>query len=277
MATASCSTATVLTWAQLLIVVPVAWYRDLSALTAFNLIGNLLVFGTAVVLSIRTVFGLLANGAATDVSFTCPVREALTFMGFSVFAFEGINMVIPMYTAHRNKETFSNLLSITIIVIIAVFSTFAVANIMLYGGELQPILTQNMPAENAAAGLVPLAFGLASLALVPLMAFPAFEILEGAAQRACAPLVQSPLRVNVARALVLIFCATLAEFGGDHLQSFLALVGALACGPLSLIFPAIIHLRMVANTQREVVEDTVFIILGCAITVLSVWSTVSSV
>mmetsp|Transcript_77242 Transcript_77242/g.213630 ORF Transcript_77242/g.213630 Transcript_77242/m.213630 type:complete len:551 (-) Transcript_77242:76-1728(-) len=258
----------VLTWAQLLFVVPVAWYRDLAALTAFNFVGNLLVLGTLLVLSVMTVGGLAEQGTAEEIQLGCSLQEALAFLGFSTFTFEGINMVIPMYTAHRDKRSFNRLLGKTILGIITLFSVFGLANVLLYGRKLEPILTLNLPQNSEVVGWIPLAFALASLVAVPLMAFPTFEILEGFARRGCgSTLVGSHFRVNVFRAVLMSGCAILAHVGGAHLGDFLSLVGAWGCVPLAFVYPSVIHLRLMARSSLQVLGDVVCLAVGLGITV----------
>ncbi|CAE7273015.1 AVT4 [Symbiodinium natans] len=238
-----------LTWAQLLLVIPVAWHRDLASLTAFNFVGNTLVLSTTVFLAASATGGLVTSGVAEDLPFFCPVPRGLVFLGFSVFTFEGINMVIPMYESHKDKASFDRILSKTIIAVILIFATFASGNVLLYGVDVQPILTLNLAKDSLASTWVPVAFAIASLALVPLLALPTFDLLERglARPRFTAGLVSSHLRVNIFRAVLLAVCAALARYGGRHLDAFLSLVGAVACVPLALIYPAAIHLRLVAT------------------------------
>jgi len=118
---------------------------------------------------------------------------------------------------------------------------------------------------------VPLAFAIASLCLVPLLALPTFEVLEARfakAGRRCAAFVADSGRVNVIRTSMLVICAILARYGGQHLDDFLSVVGAVCCVPLALIYPALIHLRLVANTKVEAAGDYFCIALGLAVTVL---------
>ncbi|CAE7696924.1 AVT4 [Symbiodinium pilosum] len=53
-----------LTWAQLLLVIPVAWHRDLASLTAFNFVGNTLVLSTTIFLAALAAGGLVTHGVA---------------------------------------------------------------------------------------------------------------------------------------------------------------------------------------------------------------------
>eukprot|EP00931_Biecheleriopsis_adriatica_P046548 TRINITY_DN26749_c0_g1_i1.p1 TRINITY_DN26749_c0_g1~~TRINITY_DN26749_c0_g1_i1.p1 ORF type:complete len:600 (-),score=99.92 TRINITY_DN26749_c0_g1_i1:123-1922(-) len=265
------SIAALLTWLQLLLVVPIAWNRELAALTTFNFVGNLLVLSTTLWLAVAAITGLTSQGLAQDLELLCTPRRALVFMGFSVFTFEGINMVIPMYESHRDKASFDRLLVGTIIAVIVIFSSFASGNVLLYGYELKPILTLNIPQDSLAVTWVPVAFAVASLALVPLLALPTFEVLEGCLARQTgrvSNLVSSHVRVNGFRAGLLAFCALMARYGGKHLDDFLSVVGAVACVPLALIYPAAIHLRLVAKTTAQAAGDWLCIVLGMGVTVL---------
>lgn len=252
-----------LIWLQLIVAVPVSWYRELSALTMFNFVGNLLILSAVFVLSVVTVTGLADQGGAEGVTLSSPVQQVLVFTGFSVYAFEGITMVIPIYTAHQNKENFNRTLTGTIVAIAVLFSAFASANVVLYGDSVESILTLNLPAESALRVWVSVAFALGSLTLVFLMAFPTYEILEGRLQACLGPQVVNKFGAQHAlRAVVICLCAVAARFGGQELDVFLSLVGAVGCVPLAFIYPCMIHLQLVADTTGTKLLNVAFIIFG---------------
>lgn len=277
-ATGSCDLVVALLWTQLLIVVPAAWHRELTALTAFNLVGNLLVISTLIMLSAMTFGGLAHSGIAEDVRFVSSLPECLAFLGVSVFTFDGINMVIPMYTAHHNKASFKRILLWTIIGIIVLFSAFGSASALLYGTQVQPILTLNLPRDSLTADWVPLGFAMASLCLVPLMAFPTYEILEGLARWSGfgAHLVSSHQRVNAFRAGLLMLCCAVAHMFKAQLRDFLALTGAIGCVPLAFVYPSVIHLKLMAKSPAQVVGDCLCLALGLVIAVVCTASVLSS-
>lgn len=254
-----------LIWLQLLVAVPVSWYRELSGLTVFNFAGNFLILGAVLTLSAVTVHGLAEQGTAHDLTLSCPMRQMLVFAGFSVFAFEGITMVIPIYTAHKNKDTFFITLSGTIVGITLLFSAFASANVALYGRLLEPVLTLNLPAGSGLRVWVSSAFALGSLTLVFLMAFPTYEILESRLHKTCGVKLREGPGSKAFRGLVVLACAMTARFGGQQLDLFLSVVGAVGCVPLAFVYPGIIHLRLVAETWWDRVGDVVVIILGMGI------------
>lgn len=258
--------ASMLVWLQLGFAVPVAWYKDLSALTFFNVIGNLLVAIGLLILLFTLGQGLATNGLADDIKMDCSLQQIFVFLGFSVFTFEGINMVIPMYTAHKNKDSYVRCLTCTLVAIIAIMSAFASANAMLYGSHLKPILTMNLPEASTSQVIVPLVISLASMILVPLMTFPTYEILEASIQRFFGVVMETDTQKHVFRAILMVLCAVVARFGGAHLDYFLALVGAVGCVPLALVYPSIIHLQLVATSLPAKVVDGIVAIIGLGIT-----------
>mmetsp|Transcript_27020 Transcript_27020/g.58826 ORF Transcript_27020/g.58826 Transcript_27020/m.58826 type:complete len:507 (-) Transcript_27020:210-1730(-) len=250
-----------LIWCQLLLAIPVSWYRDLSALTIFNVMGNLMVFGALVVLSFVTGRGLAEQGAdqVQFVPWSSPLPQVVTFAGFSVFAFEGITMVIPIYLAHKNKANFRRTLSWTIVGITILFSVFASANVVLYGEVLKPIVTLNLPESSDLRVWVSCAFALGSLTLVFLMAFPTYEILDGWR------LFSRCSGTRILRTLVVTCCALLARFGGAQLDLFISVVGAVGCVPLAFVYPAAIHFFLAAETILEKATDLLLFLFGSCV------------
>eukprot|EP00927_Polykrikos_kofoidii_P011370 TRINITY_DN14817_c0_g2_i1.p1 TRINITY_DN14817_c0_g2~~TRINITY_DN14817_c0_g2_i1.p1 ORF type:complete len:324 (+),score=43.28 TRINITY_DN14817_c0_g2_i1:141-974(+) len=265
-----------LTWLQLAFVIPVSWLRDLGALTFFNFVGNALVIGSTISLFCITFSGVMNGGIAEGASIGFSAQEAFSFIGFSIYTFEGVNMVIPIYKTHANKDRFVPLLTSTIVFIILIFSSFATANVLLFGNALKPVLTMNLPINSSFAGWVPAAFTVASLVLVNLMAWPLYEILENVAAWCCGALVSGRGRVNAFRTGLIVVCAVLARIGGDRLNDFLALVGAVGCMPLALVYPAVVHFRLVATSNTERVMDCVVATFGGTMTVITTISVVVS-
>lgn len=260
-----------LLWLQLLFAIPMTWCRDLTSFTSLNCFGNLLVLFAIVALSATTIVGLSRHGMADSLPLTCPPQQALVFMGFSVYAFEGINMVIPMYTAHKNKDSFTCVLTGCIVFTIILFCVFASANAVLYGSNLKPILTMNLPHDSMLGFWLMPTYSLASMVLVPLMAFPIYEILEGRMRHIRVgrggKLLSSESGVNIFRALLMVGCTVVAQCGGSNLDTFLALVGAWGCIPLAYVYPALIHNCTVAKTWGSKLGNYAMVICGICVAI----------
>lgn len=55
----------------------------------------------------------------------------------------------------------------------------------------------------------------------------------------------------------------------DKLNKFLSVLGALLCAPLAIMLPAMLHLKHLAETQREKIIDLVLIVLSLIVMVFS--------
>eukprot|EP00930_Biecheleria_cincta_P000222 TRINITY_DN10045_c0_g1_i1.p1 TRINITY_DN10045_c0_g1~~TRINITY_DN10045_c0_g1_i1.p1 ORF type:complete len:504 (-),score=71.03 TRINITY_DN10045_c0_g1_i1:112-1593(-) len=257
-------------WFECVCCIPVSWYRELGALTIFSFVGNLCILGALLILSVFTVTGLAEHGSAGGIALSSSTQQTLMFAGFSVFAFEGITMVIPIYTAHKNKASFAGTLSWTICGIIVLFSVFSSANVLLYGTELQPVLTLNLPSASSLRDWVSCAFALGSLTLVFLMVFPTYEILETRLESSFGVQLSTCVSSGIFRSLVVVFCACIARFGGGRLDAFLSVVGALGCVPLAFIYPSAIHCALVAETKGQQLMDVFAGLVGVGIMINSI-------
>ena len=55
----------------------------------------------------------------------------------------------------------------------------------------------------------------------------------------------------------------------EKLDKFLSLLGALLCAPLAILYPALIHLRIIARTKRDVLIDLGLVILALVVLIFS--------
>merc|ERR1711862_382862 len=102
-----------------------------------------------------------------------------------------------------------------------------------------------------AALIIPPFYAIACLFTTPVLFFPIAQVLEphifpahswdNAAGKSVVSRKQSK---NVFRAVLMLVSACIAAVGGKQLQNFLALIGGLCCGPLAIIFPAALHLKI---------------------------------
>ena len=111
----------------------------------------------------------------------------------------------------------------------------------------------------------------------PLTIFPANSILENYTTEKLYP--QHPsLRYGLKNFSRLIVCFIAAYCGielAEVLDKVLALLGALGCAPLALLAPALCHLRLVARTKREQLEDIAIVLVSIVIMAFCVGETVS--
>ena len=73
--------------------------------------------------------------------------------------------------------------------------------------------------------------------------------------------------VNIQRLIVLLAAVYCAIELSSVLDKFLSLLGALLCGPLAIMFPALIHLRTTASNVFEKTIDLLCILASIAVMV----------
>ncbi|KAJ2815558.1 hypothetical protein FBU31_006885, partial [Coemansia sp. 'formosensis'] len=67
---------------------------------------------------------------------------------------------------------------------------------------------------------------------------------------------------NVFRTAMALLIALIAVFGADQLDNVVSLVGSFCLVPLSFIYPASMHLKLMADSRWTRVKDSVLIIIG---------------
>merc|ERR1719382_890202 len=161
---------------QLLLSVPLSWIRHLRYFKVTNIIANATVLVALGALLVISAKGLAREGPGPDIHEHGP--GWLMFAGTSVFSFECINFVLPMYEAHEKPETFVPILSSTLCLVALMFVGFGGLNYMYYGCDTEDVLTLNLPKDSPSGKVMPFAFSLASLLNVPLFLFPASITIE---------------------------------------------------------------------------------------------------
>jgi len=75
---------------------------------------------------------------------------------------------------------------------------------------------------------------------------------------------------RIKRTIYVIFITTIAFLSRHIFVTFVSLVGAVLCVPIMIIFPALIHLRLVAKSTTWVILDILLAIIGFSLTIFAV-------
>ena len=112
------------------------------------------------------------------------------------------------------------------------------------------------------------------IATYPLTVFPANQTLESA----LFDKTNKYWSRNFTRFLVCFSAAYLGIELSHVLDKFMSLLGALALAPLALILPTMCHLKAVAATMSEKIEDLILLIISilvmvfCVVQTLETWN-----
>ena len=75
---------------------------------------------------------------------------------------------------------------------------------------------------------------------------------------------------NMSRLTLCALTAYMAIELQNVLDLFIGLFGAICCGPVAMIIPTLCHLKLLAKTNREKIEDIIIVAIGSAVMVFCV-------
>lgn len=176
---------------QLYIYVPLVMIRNIQHFTYTNLIANVFILYSLLVLGALATTKTLAGPTApssnnlVNVPHRAPISKHWLFnaesfylsIGLSTFIFEGMAaLVIPLQSAVREdaKHRFPALFVRTLALIIGIYIVFGLLNWLAYGDQVNAVLTVNMPCGGLKTS-VQLTYTLAVIFTFPLQLFPAIQ------------------------------------------------------------------------------------------------------
>jgi len=216
--------------------------RKLEYFQVTNLLANTTVLAALVVLLGYAMSGLGKDGPAPAVHLVGP--KWMLFAGTSVFSFECINFVIPMYQSHAKKDTFSPILISTLGFVVVLFIGFGGVNYLRYGAHTKDVVTLNLPPEDVAGKVIPFAFAFASLSNVPLFLFPASTLFESRCFERGPSTLKRKWQKNMLRTLLILVCTGISIVGVDKVEALVSFIGSFCCVPLAFIYPTIFYIRV---------------------------------
>ncbi|KAG8525489.1 uncharacterized protein KY384_009133 [Bacidia gigantensis] len=240
---------------QVAIFLPYSMIRDISKLgitayiaDAFILLG-LLYLGY---FDIRTIAA--KHGVSDIVSFNS--QSWPLFIGTAIFTFEGVGLILPIQGSMKDPTKFPRVLAGVMIIIAVVFVSIGALSYAAFGSRTKTVVLLNLPQDDILVNVVQLLYCTAILLSTPLQLFPAIRILEGELFSKSGKYSRGiKWKKNVFRFFLVICCGLIAWGGAGDLEKFVSLVGSFACVPLVYVYPALLHLRAVAETRAQRTVD----------------------
>ena len=199
------------------------------------------------------IYDISTNGLGTGlVAFD--KNTFLDLIGFAVYTYEGIGVVMPIMATCEVPEQFSKILVLAIGTLAILYVAFSELCYLTFGENLtETIILLQLPSTNGFVIAVKLLYILALLCSYPLVMFPCVTIME----KYTLPKKYFPTKTQkrdlmrkFQRVVIVVFSVYVALVLADKLSKFLSLLGALLCGPLALTFPTYCHLKIVAKTNQ---------------------------
>lgn len=256
-------------WVQLPILLPLVLVRHLKLFAVTNLIG--IGFTTIMVVFFFVFMSneLVTNGAQDVMMVNTQNSDLLLWLGACAYAYEGINMVLPMYESAKHKHMVPKLLVSITSFNTLVYIMFGCLTYLALGDKVESLATLNLPKGSFEGRAIPAVSVLIGLTSFPLQAFVVYQTYEPKFKWSDSYLKRK-WQKNLVRILVLLFIFTVTWLGGDQLQNFLALVGGFCCASLALIFPSALNIAICKPTGFWLCMDRFIFVAGVIIMCLSV-------
>ncbi|KAF2672036.1 hypothetical protein BT63DRAFT_476852 [Microthyrium microscopicum] len=262
---------------QLLVVIPMAFIRNVSKLGGAALLADVFImFGLTYIYyyDIATIVSL--HGINSTVQMFNPRDFTLT-IGSAIFTFEGIGLILPIQSSMRRPEHFSKLLFAIMVIITIVFTAVGFLSYAAFGENTRTEIITNFPQDSKLVNAVQFLYCLAVLVGTPVQLFPAVRIMEGKlfGRRSGKANPKTKWKKNLFRAAVVCICGGISIVGAGDLDKFVSLIGSFACVPLVYIYPAYLHYKAIAESRAARIGDIVMMFLGLVCMIYTTFVTVS--
>ncbi|KAF5299699.1 hypothetical protein FQA39_LY11494 [Lamprigera yunnana] len=242
--------------------------QNLKYLAPISLVANLLTLG-----AIAITLYYCCQPPFMDVVGAATIQQFPIFFGTTLYAFEGIALVLPLQNEMRQPQKFEmplGVLNIGMVVVTILFSLLGAFSYLKYGSYLEDSVTLSLPPHEIPAQVVKVAIALGVLLTFALQFYVPIEIMYSGVHRLLNLTNKRILGERIFRILFVFLVFTLAELI-PFLGLFISLVGSLCTTAIGLIVPQILELILIKkHSKRKWLTTTknCFIIviglLGCA-------------
>lgn len=202
---------------------------------------------SAVVLALATVlfYGFAVVGVHFNELQVWPTNFFL-FFGIAVFAFEGINLAVPVAASMREPHRYNMMLNFVFLVIVPTYMTFALLGYSFFGVNTAPIVTGNLQ-NTPLVIVVKASLVFEVLCTYPVQMYPVLLLMEqrlfGSQEHSCTlPALRTAQhwKRNGMRAL-LVVCTVGVSVVIPYFEVVLNIVGGLGNGVSGFVIPATLH------------------------------------
>ena len=252
------------------ILTPIAWVRDIAKFSFTFMIGNFMILLTVIVVSTYCFSQISEQGGLGPGIQAFDQAGYLTTVGFAIYTYEGIGVIMPIMQTCATPEKFSRILFFAIITLSVIYAAFGNLCYLTYGSSLnKPMITEMLPPTDPIVIAIKLCFILSLFCSYAIFINPTNTIIESWIFGKKSSPMSSYYARNFSRFIVCISAAILGVALSEKIDKFIGLIGALLCAPLAIMMPSMLHLKLVAKKKRERTLDIVLIVISIFILVFS--------
>jgi proton-coupled amino acid transporter len=206
----------------------------------------------------------------------------LDVIGFAVYSYEGVGVVLPIMEITEKPEHYKKVLVAVMLTVLISYVGFGELTYMVYGNNVQDIIISNLPTDTtfnlAFVSSLIVFFCINLVFTYPLVIYPANIILESYMFGHMKKSKKKMWLINLYRAGMVLFTVVISLSMGDSLDKFLSLLGAVACTPIAFTLPTLFHYKLCAKTKMEkgidifIIVISLIILVFCSGFVLATWN-----
>eukprot|EP00434_Breviolum_minutum_P011509 symbB.v1.2.010147.t1/scaffold660.1/size175713/4 len=227
---------------------PLGWIRRIGKMKVVNLIGNTIIIISILSVAATAVVKLWRDGVSKDVVIFAPPSRVLIFAGTSVYAFEGIALVIPIREGMEKPEYFPHMLVGMMLFFVVFLTGFGILGYFAWGNDVKPVALNELPGNIGVA--IQLFYILAIFCGYPLAIFPTFAVLESRLFSSGPPTLARKWSKNLFRTSLTLLMGAFAYQMSEYLSLFISMLGSFCSIPLAIIFPAMLHLKLISDNPK---------------------------
>jgi len=256
--------ATALVLCQLIVLIPLAFIRNIAKLGPAALLADVCILLGVGYIYYFDVARIASEGIHKTVVLFNPDGYFLT-IGSAIFTFEGIGLILPIQSSMAKPERFEPLLGTIMIIITILYTSVGALCYATFGSDTSIEIIDNYPQDSKFVNAVQFLYSLAVLVGTPVQLFPALRIIEGkifASHKSGKKSTKTKWTKNAFRTFLVCVCGAISIAGAGNLDRFVALIGSFACVPLVYIYPAFLHYKGIAESRWARIGDVVFMAVG---------------
>jgi proton-coupled amino acid transporter len=164
------------------IYVPLVMVRRMDKLAMTHVFGDIMIFTVIASLFVYGALAIKENGGFSTENVK-PINMSLfpDAIGFSVYAYEGIGVILPLQDITADKDDYVRVMTYVLCFIFVLYIVFSEFSIFAFGQHSignNPLITQSMPQDSPLVWCIEICFCLNLVFSYPLMMHPANTVIE---------------------------------------------------------------------------------------------------
>jgi len=263
----------------MVIYVPLVMVRRIEVFAATHFFGDCMIIITIIILFIYAGANINKNGIQMEG--IAPAGPFLgTAIGFSVYTYEGIGVIIPIKEVTACEKDYYKLLCITVSLIATVYVIFGEVTLLAWGSTPNfdlPLITSSLPDTSVVTYIVKILFSFNMVCTYPLMIHPANLVVESWFFGSWEKSRKRQMCKNFSRTIIVGLSCVIALGVFNTLDLFLGLTGALTCIPVAFMIPTACHYKLVAipnNDKKAKIIDLTILALSVITLIYCTYSSI---